>query len=228
MWTLADARLPIQAINALKKTGDLVLLQTHGITYEAISGHPDIFYCHSPKGVVAAPNAPESITRIVQGTGHLLALGETMVGETYPDTASYNAYIGDSLIVHKTSITDGAIMNRFGHLSIIDVGQGYTRCNLLEVKGCYITSDRGIERKLKKAGLKTFFVNPRQIILPGAPHGFFGGCATFCQNTLYLIGSTAYMQEGEAFLSLMEELDTTLTELYPGPLFDGGSLLMLP
>ena len=58
MLIIADKKIPDKAKINLQKYGELVLLETRGITEESISGHPDIFFFSSQKEIIIAPNLP--------------------------------------------------------------------------------------------------------------------------------------------------------------------------
>jgi hypothetical protein len=124
---------------------------------------------------VAASNTPaETLNQIVK-SGATVVTGQQPVGASYPASAIYNAFSGSGCLVHSKDLTDSCNSKNQKALKKVDVKQGYTRCNLVEAGGLFITSDRGIEKELQKAGKETFFVDPSLIQLPGQKHGFFGG-----------------------------------------------------
>jgi hypothetical protein len=59
MLIIVDHKISQRAKEKLSQYGDLVELRTEGITYPAISGHPDIFFCQSADKLIVAPNLPE-------------------------------------------------------------------------------------------------------------------------------------------------------------------------
>lgn len=224
MWMIIDARMPRQAIGQLTKLGKAHPMLTKDICYESIAGHPDIFFCKTPGGIVAATNAPESLKRMLNRAGCLIE-GRTEVGRHYPSTTPYNAFVNNSLIVHRMDCTDKAILQSAKQQQKLDVKQGYARCNLVEAGGLYICSDRGIQKKLNAFGLETFFVDPHQILLPREAHGFVGGCATPHNDLLVVTGSRRHFKEGEALEAALSQRGIKLYELYDGPLWDGGGIL---
>ncbi len=44
MKIIANSNIPNSAINKLNKYGEVLPFETTGITYSAISGHPDVFF----------------------------------------------------------------------------------------------------------------------------------------------------------------------------------------
>ena len=59
MFIIADNRIPPQAKEKLSEYGEIINFSTKGITYEAISGHPDIFFCQVNNKLIVAPNLPD-------------------------------------------------------------------------------------------------------------------------------------------------------------------------
>ncbi len=227
MLIIADARFPERVLKTLERYGEVLPFASQGIVYEAISGHPDIFLCQTPNALVAAPNTPAEILNQIVKSGVMVAKGQQPVGASYPASAMYNAFSGSGLLVHRKRLTDPAILQNSEGLKKVDVKQGYTRCNLVEAGGLFITSDRGIETALKNAGKETFFVDPSLIQLPGQKHGFFGGCAGVHQNQFFLAGSVKHFPEGPSLIQHLEKRDIELVELYDGPLWDGGSIYFI-
>jgi hypothetical protein len=227
MLIIADARLPERVLKNLERYGEVMPFASQGIVYDSISGHPDIFLCQTPKGLVVASNTPaETLNQIVK-SGATVATGQQPVGVSYPASAIYNAFSGSELLVHSKDLTDSIIIKKSEGLKKVDVKQGYTRCNLVEAGGLFITSDRGIEKELQKAGKDTFFVDPSLIQLPGQKHGFFGGCTGVHKNILFLSGSLKHFPEGPELIENLEKRGIELVELYDGPLWDGGSIYFI-
>ena len=226
MYIIADARLPAEVLTNLQSHGRLLVLSTQHITYDAISGHPDIFFCRTPDKLIAAPNAPGELLGILKDAVDI-HIGEKPVGSLYPDSATYNAFVNQSYIIHNLTYTDAVILHQCAAWRPLYVGQAYTRCNLVEVADLYITSDKGIEKVLRKERLDVFFIDPKSIILPGQAHGFFGGCAGTNDRMFFLAGCCDHFPEGHALKAELKQRGVELIELYDGPLVDGGSILFI-
>jgi hypothetical protein len=223
------------AVGSRESSVTLVELQTEGITYPAISGHPDIFLCPTPSGLVVSPNLPEKYISLLNEHGidfttgfHLPSLVGEGSGEGYPESARYNAALNETYLVHRLDITDPAILERSHTLKKIPVKQGYTRCNLVLLKeDHFLASDAGIFRVLKNHALKGLCVSTEGIQLPGFPNGFIGGTMGLLGDTLFIAGNLSYLKEGERVRNFLSGLGYSLMELYDGPLFDGGSILFI-
>lgn len=222
MKILADKRIPDQAKINLEKFGEVIFLETRGITYPAISGHPDIFFCKTRDRLVCAPNAP----KIIIDNLYSKIAGKYSVGEKYPETAFYNAVVTDKYLIHNQRYTDSVLKEKCRQLDFIQVTQAYTRCNLIALNNDrFITSDKGIEKALANLNLEVLFVNPQGISLPGFDHGFFGGTCGLRRDQIFFVGSLDHVADGEKIRKYLSNYD--IIELYDGPLYDGGSIIFL-
>lgn len=226
MFILADNRIPDQAKTTLEKYGEVRYVSSSGITYDAISGHPDIFICAKYNKLAVAPNSPEELQKYLTDKSIQFNIGSSGIGNRYPQTAKYNAIVTDQYLIHNTNITDKNLLSMFDSKEIIHVKQAYTRCNLIPLKNNrFITSDKGIEKTLLNEGLEVLYVNPEGIILPGFENGFIGGACGIYQDSLFFIGNLDHFQEGQKIRKFTFEYN--IIELYDGPLFDGGSLIFI-
>jgi len=217
--------MPKQALQHLSAFGELILIQTKGITYPAVAGHPDIFFCDMMGMLATAPNIPRSVKIKLKEQKIDLVEGYLPVGHQYPETALYNCVVTEDFLIGNKNLIDKKIWESAKDKVFIHVKQGYTRCNLLPLAGNrFITSDKGIEKALFEKGLKVMYVNPEGIQLPGFDHGFIGGCCGISGNKVFFIGSLNHFPEGIKMREFLAGCE--IIELYDGPLFDGGSLML--
>jgi hypothetical protein len=249
---IVDARISPEANNKLSAFGELMELKTDGITYPAISGHPDIFFCQGPECLIVAPNLPEIYFDTIRSHGIDFITGESPVGQEYPASARYNAVATDTFLIHNFRHTDFMITRTLEDLHLVHVDQGYTRCNLLPLKdNCFITSDEGIFKVLQgchlpnispsektesthyqssyeeSQGCHLCLISPHGILLEGFPHGFFGGCCGVWNNVVFINGSLKHFPDGEKVREFLGNLDYQIIELCDGPLIDVGSFLFI-
>ena len=228
MWIIADKKIPAEAKKKLHSYGHLMELETNGITYPAISGHPDIFFTQVDNQLVVAPNLPGKFIEALQIHKIQFIFGERPVGEKYPETAGYNAVVTSEFLIHNSALTDPVIRNLCLNKTPVHVNQGYTRCNLLFLDdGHAITSDEGIYNALDANRIETLFVQPVGIALPGYSHGFFGGCCGMYGNRLFTIGNPDYFSGGNKIRQLACRLNIEIVELCDSPLFDGGGVIFI-
>lgn len=235
MLIVNDKRLSREAKEKLAAYGELLELETRGITYPAISGHPDIFFGQLPGRLVVAPILPEHYIQTLNGYDIDYILGELPVGQSYPETARYNAVATGDYFIHNLNHTDPGLLRAASGLQPIQVGQGYTRCNLLPLKGGhFITCDPGIYKALqgrspspKGRSPCVINVDPSGILLEGFPHGFFGGCCGVMEDEVFINGSLDQFTEGEKVRKFLTGLGYKIIELSDGPLVDVGSILFV-
>lgn len=228
MIIIADKRIPAEALQNLRNYGELVLFETTGITEESISCHPDIFFCKTPQSLIIAPNLPLKYKTILAEKNIAFIEGDSIAGMEYHGAARYNAVVTETHLIHRTDITDTAILNNCPDLDKINVRQGFTRCSLLPLKeNNFITSDEGIYKTLNKPGFRVMLVSAKNIILHGHKNGFFGGACGVAGNTVFITGNLNHFPDGEKVKQFILKMGYDIVELYDGPLFDCGSLLFL-
>lgn len=250
MLIIIDKQIPEDAKIMLEFAGSqlygtLVELETKGLVYPAISGHPDIFFCQAPQTLVISPNLPQRYWRLLDEHKISYIRGNSGPGKVdpYEDITlhslnskkqdnkfmvSYNAAANEEFLVHRLEFTDPVIIENCYYLKKVAVRQGYTRCNLLLLKDRhYITSDHGIHETLKRTGLDGLYVAPEGILLPGFPNGFIGGTMGIFKDNIYILGSLKFFPDGLKIAEFLGRLDYCITELYDGPLFDGGGVMFV-
>jgi hypothetical protein len=236
MLIIVDQRIPEEAKRNLSAFGEVLEFFTTGITYEAISGHPDVFFCQTPQGLIAAPNTPGIFLERLKEHGVTFETGINPVGTVYPNTARYNAVFTAKYLIHNLSFTDPSLLSLTNgpgehdesKFKIINVNQGYSRCNLLAFnQDTFLTSDHGIQKALSGAGLNVTYISPADTVLPGFKHGFTCGCCGIKDNNLFLIGNLNFCMDQDIIDSFVQENKLSLVELYNGPLFDGGGIFFL-
>lgn len=225
---IADYRMPVQAKTTLSKFGNVLWFSTEGITYPAISGHPDIFMTQINEHIVVAPNIPAEITDSLMLHGIVWQFGNSPVGKKYPDTSHYNALVDRHILLHHLNDTDRIIREKTSALQNLNVKQGYCRCNCLSLNGnLYFCSDKSIEKALRRAGKNVLFVHPEEIVLPGFSHGFIGGTAGIFENKIFFCGRLSSIEDGKTLKVYLQQSGCTIIELYDGPLIDVGGIFFV-
>jgi len=225
---LIDGRVSKEAKEALSRYCDIIEFHTRGITYEAVSGHPDLFFCKLADTLVTAANLPVFYQDILKKRGIVFVSGTHSVGNRYPETARYNAAATDAFLVHRLDITDPRILESAAGLEKISVDQGYARCSLLPLeRGRFISSDAGITAALVRKGLEALHIENKNITLPGFECGFFGGTCGLFGGRVFVIGSLDYFPDGEAVRRYLGAAGYEIVELADSPLYDGGGILFL-
>jgi len=226
MVIITDKRIPAPAKRKLEQFGQVLFLESDDVTYSAISGHPDIFLFKSNYRLVVAPNTPKEFQELIIQLKFPVTIGKKYIGKEYPETAYYNVVETDRHLIHHQKYSDSTIRELTTGKEFIHVKQAYTRCNLIALKNDrFITSDKGIEKTLKRKGMEALFVDPKGILLPDFDHGFIGGTCGVIDNQIFFIGSLDHFHEGKMVRSFLRDYE--IIELYEGPLFDGGSMIFI-
>lgn len=228
MLIIHDARMPEPIIQTLRLSGQCIAFISKQITYEAIAGHPDIFFCQTENALIVAPNTPVHFVNILKKNAIPIDFGHTVVGETLAQATAYNAVISDKYLIHNRKYTDEVILTHQKDKEFIHVEQAFCRCSLLPLKNDhFLTSDAGIAKTLTKHGLSCLCVSPLDILLPPYTHGCLGGCMGVYDNKVFITGSLAYHRDGNLIKDLLKSLSYEIIELYEGKLYDGGGLLFI-
>ena len=136
MHIAVDIRIPDFALKNLAAWGKLIPFTSQNLTYESISGHPDVFVCQTPDGLVMAPNTPTEVMASVANLNIEFATGIKPVGIQYPESTPYNAFVNDAYFIHHLNHSDSLLRKFCNSLKHIHVKQAYTRCNLVEAEAC--------------------------------------------------------------------------------------------
>ena len=228
MLILCDRKMPEAAMSKLSGYGEIAKFTTEGITYEAISGHPDIFFCKTPGGLIVAPNLPAKYFKLLTENSIPFVKGLSPVGLAYPESARYNSLVTEKYIFQNPETADLSIAKLNPRLEIISVKQGYVQCNLIDLANdSFITSDRGIEKSLKQHNLEVHFVNPSCVQLDGFEHGFFGGACGIHGNTLFICGSMHYFKNRKEIENSASAAGIKIVELHNKQPLDVGTILFV-
>ena len=144
-------------------------------TYDPVSSHPDIYMCRTGLGEIfyGDPGSP---------------------GPNYPDNIKYNAACVGKYFIHRLGSTSKDLLDHAKHSGkiLIDVPQGYTKCNMVVVGDrAAITSDRGIAKALAGTDIDLLLVSPGHVRLRGYSCGFIGGASGQVGNDIVFHGNLA-------------------------------------
>lgn len=228
MLIIIDGRLPANVAKNLSALGDVFELESSGIVYDSISGHPDIFMFQKDNLVIIAPNTPKTLIEELKKYRIPFLRGREKLGLKFPETAWYNAVSNSKYFIHRHQHTSNCILRQTTDKQFLPVPQAYTRCNLFPLPDdSFITSDEGIKGSLRQFGLEVHYFESHDIILNGQKHGFLGGALGSFNNEVYIIGGLDHYSQGEKLKELLDSKSLKYHELYNGPLIDGGGIFFL-
>jgi len=227
MFAIIDKRAPQEARDHLKRHFDVFEFISNGITYDAVSGHPDIFiFRHSEHEYIVAPNTPVELLDFLRNHNVDITIGDNAVGYELHNTTQFNCVTTKQHIYHKKGFTDTAILRKNQDKTFVELPQAYTRCSMISDGNITITSDKGIAKVLDNLNITHTCISHNGIMLPPYPNGFAGGCCGIHQNTIYIIGSLKHHTDGDKLLSYLHTHGYSIEELYDGPLYDGGGIFI--
>ncbi len=196
--------------------------------YDAISSHGDIYLCKICGELIAAPVQLPFIQEGLQKNGIRYVPGEKDPGFKYPENVKYNAAQIGSRLIHNTNHTDPAVLlaAKAHGLELIDVKQGYTKCNLVVVdENSAVTSDIGLAAVLKKNGLDVLMISPGHVRLKGFPYGFLGGASGRVGGEIVFNGDLSAHPDFQAIKGFIQTRGLHPLWFEEYPLEDVGSII---
>jgi len=226
MLAVIDARSPEKSIINLESCSKEVhLFASAGITYNSISGHPDIFMFQYNNTNIIAPNSPSEFTDFLKKYKINYKIGNNKVGDSLKNSVSYNCVATEKFLIHKKYMTDPAISEYFSNKTFLNLPQAYTRCSLINLgNGKFITSDHGIKKALDKNNLTTFYFKPDKIQIEDHINGFIGGTCGIYKNKIFFNGNIFKHESGEALNNFLIGLKYEVICLHDEYLYDGGCI----
>lgn len=228
MKTIAyiDCRARDEVVDKLKYLGyDVVLVQKNSSFEEPISAHADMNIFFLNNIAFSSTNV-----RIDEKYNQRLITRKGDVSLIYPDDAFLNCVaLSDDLICNKKNVAP-EILDCAESLgcNIINVRQGYTKCNIAVVSETFkavITEDKGIHKTLTKAGYDVLLLKSHSANLHPYSYGFIGGSCGLHDNVLYFNGNIFLHPEIDPICNFCKEYGVEICALSDGPLEDCGSIL---
>ena len=193
--------------NYLKRQGYTLEYVTCNEVYPAICHHPDILYCH--------------MSSILFKGDH------TKVGKAYPEDIRYNAACTGKYFIHNLKYTDPELLQKAKDLgmTLINVKQGYTKCNTVVVsEDAIITSDMGIYKACKDL-LKVLLISPGQVLLAQMNTGFLGGASGKVGREIVFNGDLSVHKDFKKIVDFIENEGLRAVWFCGEPLLDIGSVI---
>ena len=183
---IADPRTPDDEVREIESLGfKVVAAESLDFLYEGVKGHPDLQFAPVGDRLVCHRGISTAKLRELQGHGIECVPSVSALALPYPGHVILNASIGGGALIHRTDITDGALLEeaiRQG-LRLIDVRQGYGRCSTSFIGDrCFATNDSGVAAALSENGFRVFFSPYGDVELEGFDYGFLGGCLSMVRS----------------------------------------------
>ncbi len=211
-----------------KRTYHIIEIKSTNHVYEAVSSHGDMYVCKIGNTAIIAPEQLEYVCCELDMNKIDYETGVSKLGYKYPENIKYNGVWLGSYFIHNVKYTDKKILAEANKkvLDIIDVKQGYTKCNIVAVDhGSVITSDIGIATQLKKFEIDVLLIRPGYVRLKGFEYGFLGGASGRVGNDIIFNGNLEIHPDYQKIIDFIgsKGLGTIFFREYP--LEDIGSII---
>lgn len=204
------------------------------VQYLKQAGH-DVIFCGPYEHVEVAIQCHPDLLHCSLGPGMTVFHGETTeLGSPYPKDVLYNGCSTGKYFIHNLKYTHPVLRKKAEEmgLELIHVPQGYSRCLCLPVAtDAVITSDQGMAKPCRLAGLKVLEIQPKHVLLPGYPYGFLGGAAGRIGDTIHFHGTLSTHPDSQRIKTFIAEAGFTWVDAstwHPEaelPLMDIGSII---
>jgi hypothetical protein len=182
---------------------------------DGIASHPDLFMCK----MGCKPNAP-----VFWGN-------PSLPKAPYPYDICYNAACTGTYFIHRLADTNPDLLHLAKEMGmiLIDVQQGYTKCNVVVVdETSIITPDKGIYKTiLEYPDMNCLLVDSGHVALPGYSTGFLGGASGRVANEIIFHGNLMSHPDYLSMKSFIEDRNLKLVWFEEFPLTDIGSIVEL-
>ena len=227
---IVDCRADDRTIYNLESVG-LQVIPTIKIDslYDAIATHADIqIHYLGNNRFVCAPEAFEHYKKLLPDEFELIIGSKTLSGK-YPDDIAYNAAALKKYVICNSAYTAIEILSEYKSMSkeILNVRQGYSKCNICVVNGnAIITSDRGIAKEVSAHGIDVLEIEPGHIKLRNLNYGFIGGATGLIrENILAVNGDINTHPDSNRIKQFCKKNGVELFSLKDGILEDIGTII---
>ncbi len=188
---IIDRNMRQSCIQHLRKIdSEIYFSQNYDKIYYPVNTHPDIqIHFVNPRTAFVPPELFEYYKNTLPSFIDLRT-GAQYLGGTYPSNVAYNvARIGKYVILNKKTV-DKNILNYYieNGFTLINVKQGYTKCNICTDGEIAVTEDEGIYSALCENGIKTLKIPAGSVRLEGFDYGFIGGASGVFKDKILLCG----------------------------------------
>ncbi len=188
---IVDYRADEKIISSLQNLGIIVYLSCEiPSLYDAVKGHPDMSICHiGANNFVCEPSTYSYYKKTLKLENINLIKGYTHLTSTYPHDIAYNvARVSVDKAFHKTAFTDREILLNSKSVNLINIAQGYSKCNVCVVsENAIITQDESIYINALNNGINTLKISNGNIFLKGFDYGFIGGASGLVSNDILAV-----------------------------------------
>lgn len=251
---ISEKAHPVLLSYIREKDADICLVQDR--TGSPIGTHADLYYCSL--GELPVIDCPGTDHMFIDENAGMAGREKTNVycdparlpQAVYPGDCIFNAACTGKFFIHNTKITDKKLLEeaKKAGMRIIDVKQGYAKCNCLIVdERSIITSDAGIAEKCRKYNVSArsatqpsgssdavlhesdtidcLLINPGNILLEGFEYGFIGGASGRICDEIIFSGDLSAHPDCARISDFITERGLKIRYFKDYPLTDIGSIV---
>jgi hypothetical protein len=228
MYAIIDKRAPLVVKKNLEKyTDDLFEFSSDEITFNSISGHPDIFMFQDVPHLVIAPNTPKDLIDFLDKKSVHYIFGNKPVGSSLDESVLYNCLSTVHYFFCKQNKPDIVIQEICSSKQLINIPQSYARCSMFSIENNIITSDKGIVKVLEKNNINYFYFDSSEINIIDHKNGFIGGTMGAIDNKVFFLGNLLKHKDGKALEKFILKQEKEVICLGNDYLYDGGGLFFV-
>ncbi|CDM69258.1 hypothetical protein CM240_2100 [Clostridium bornimense] len=225
-----DERIEMEEMENLQQfTIKVIKVPKTNLTYEAVSGHPDILIHICDDKVILHKDIDKTFLQYLKSLNLNVLLSKKSIGYKYPNNIILNCVSTSEFFIHNAKYTDEKLLTLIGNKQIVNVPQGYTKCSTAVVSNkAIMTSDTIIADSMKKLGMDVLLLPPGDILLPGLDYGFIGGtCGLIDDKTMCFYGNLEKYKYGNDVIDFLKKHNVKPVYLSNGKLVDRGSILVI-
>lgn len=225
---IIDRNMRQSCIDHLRKIdSEIYFSQNYDKIYFPVNTHPDIQIHFVDFRTAFVP--PELFDYYKNTLPSFIDLkeGAQSLGGTYPGDVAYNvARIGKCVILNKKTV-DENILNYYTEkgFTIINVKQGYAKCNICTNGKVAVTEDEGIHSALSENDIKTLKIPAGSVRLEGFDYGFIGGASGSFRDKILFCGEIKNKEIFNQIKNFFKSNDTEIIVIDKEELTDYGSIL---
>lgn len=217
-----------ESLETLAKYGvNATLIPEHNILYSGVKSHADMQVFHlGNDSIICEENSLKPANSLFDIKN--ICSGKR-IGGRYPEDVAYNAArVGSYLICNKRYTAPEIIITATADgLEIIDIKQGYAKCNICVIsENAIITSDSGIKSALGKFPVDVLLVSDNSVKLKNFSHGFIGGATgKISPDKLAVNGNIKLHTNYKEITEFAKKYSVEIISLNNGFIEDIGSIL---
>ena len=190
-----------------------------------LAGHADLSVFISGKHAIVARGIYPHIVNFLTNRGYSVSTAAEQGAEYPKDAGLCVCSTGKYTVYNPKTVDPAAAAILTGHP--VTVAQGYAKCAACIVNDdSIITSDAGVSRAAKNAGMDILEITPGYVALDGFKEGFIGGASfKIDENTIAFTGTLDKHPDKERIIEFLSERGKRPVFLTDRPIFDIGGAI---